>query len=494
MDAERTAKLEAARAAGKTIGLVQGSWDMFHLGHLCYLQKARRACDFLVIAMDDDEKIRHRKGSNRPIIPLEERYQMIERLNIADILVVKHLGEPHWGLIRALKPDVLIAIKENYSDNEVKELEKICGEVRVLPRQAATSTSEIIRRTLIANGVKALLKQDPRVSNAVQQLKERLGDWEKLPEPWGELINYAERSTDWIAPTASCCFWNGKWRFGTNKIDQSIPKKDIEKRSELLYSTVEHGEINMLKKMDDADLSNAPVYTILFPCDQCMKTLIDKGVKTIYYLEDHPDRGWSKRSHERAEKKGIRTVQVRVNEDGEVVEREDGAVETMTLEESNAKYGQFKYIDPRNAREQNQLDVMKEFEEKGLDPLAPENVNEDEQEVLMRKKYWYVVKNRYPYPEVEQHIAIFANDPIYDIDDVTPKMWAELQTIWKELREQLQIPGGAFCFRWGDTLRSGASLRRVHAHVITPTSGKKTRFSIGCSRLGIKDGLKWDEK
>ena len=219
MDAERTAKLEAARAAGKTIGLVQGSWDMFHLGHLCYLQKARRACDFLVIAMDDDEKIRHRKGSNRPIIPLEERYQMIERLNIADILVVKHLGEPHWGLIRALKPDVLIAIKENYSDNEVKELEKICGEVRVLPRQAATSTSEIIRRTLIANGVKALLKQDPRVSNAVQQLKERLGDWEKLPEPWGELINYAERSTDWIAPTASCCFWNGKWRFGTNKID-----------------------------------------------------------------------------------------------------------------------------------------------------------------------------------------------------------------------------------------------------------------------------------
>ena len=110
----------------------------------------------------------------------------------------------------------------------------------------------------------------------------------------------------------------------------------------------------------------------------------------------------------------------------------------------------------------------------------------------MRKKYWYVVKNRYPYPEVEQHIAIFANDPIYDIDEVTPKMWAELQTIWRELREQLQIPGGAFCFRWGDTLRSGASLKRVHAHVIAPTSGKKTRFSIGCSRFGIKDGLKWD--
>ena len=68
-----------------------------------------------------------------------------------------------------------------------------------------------------------------------------------------------------------------------------------------------------------------------------------------------------------------------MNEDGEVVEREDSTAETMTPEESDAKYGHFKYIDPRNAREQNQLDVMKEFEEKGLDPLAPENVNEDEQ-------------------------------------------------------------------------------------------------------------------
>ena len=62
-------KIEEARRSGKSIGLVQGSWDLFHLGHLKYILEARKLCDYLVIAMDSDEKIRKRKGPNRPVIP-----------------------------------------------------------------------------------------------------------------------------------------------------------------------------------------------------------------------------------------------------------------------------------------------------------------------------------------------------------------------------------------------------------------------------------------
>ena len=67
-------KVEEARVLGKKVGLVQGSWDLFHLGHLLYILKARELCDYLIIAMDSDEKIRKRKGAGRPIIPEKERY------------------------------------------------------------------------------------------------------------------------------------------------------------------------------------------------------------------------------------------------------------------------------------------------------------------------------------------------------------------------------------------------------------------------------------
>lgn len=94
-----------------------------------------------------------------------------------------------------------------------------------------------------------------------------------------------------------------------NQIDFTIPEYDIQNRTELFYDTVEHAEINLLKKLGKVKtLENTAFYVTLFPCDHCMKVLANKGVKEIYYLEDHPDRNWSKRSHALAEKKGIKTI------------------------------------------------------------------------------------------------------------------------------------------------------------------------------------------
>ena len=67
--------------------------DLFHLGHLLYISKARELCDFLIVAMDSDEKIRDRKGSGRPIIPQSERYDLLEHLDKADLVVIKEVNE-----------------------------------------------------------------------------------------------------------------------------------------------------------------------------------------------------------------------------------------------------------------------------------------------------------------------------------------------------------------------------------------------------------------
>lgn len=271
--------LENAREHGKKIGLVQGSWDLFHIGHLRYLQAAKDACDILVVGVDSDEKIRKRKGEGRPIIPEGERMEFIQRLGVADAVVLKPADAPKWALIKRINPDVLICIAENYTDDEATELLEYCDELKVLPRQASTSTSDKIRKILISNGVD-IHHYDPT------ELR------------------------DEYCPVVACCKWEGEWVVGTNIIDTGIMPQDIHARSELFYNTVEHAEINLLKKLDRyvQDLGKVIIHTTLFPCDRCMKVLIDKGVKEIHYIYDHPEKGWSKRSHKLAQEYGVHTV------------------------------------------------------------------------------------------------------------------------------------------------------------------------------------------
>ena len=125
--------LEKARAEGKRIGLVMGSFDQCHLGHIRYLKRAKEECDYLIVGVDSDAKIRKRKGANRPLIPEEERLDTIMELGVnkvktyepgkslADDIVYKGVDEKKWELIKLVKPDVLVAIPENYTMEENDE-------------------------------------------------------------------------------------------------------------------------------------------------------------------------------------------------------------------------------------------------------------------------------------------------------------------------------------------------------------------------------------
>lgn len=318
MDENWLANVKIAHKTGQTVGLVQGSWDLFHLGHLRYIMKARALCDFLVIAMDSDEKIRKRKGPTRPVIPETERFEFIKLLNIADAIVVKQVDEPKWHLIKTVRPDVLIAIKENYTDEQIEQLGKYCGKVAVLPRQAKTSTSDKIRQITLNSRLRKVAGVEEKVAKAADSMKRRIKYNKEMPEPIPQLLKEMRKSTDDVCPTAAACFWNNQWMLGTNQIDFTIPEYDVTNRTELFYDTVEHAEINLLKKLGKVkSLAETPFYVTLFPCDDCMKVLANKGIKEIYYLEDHPERNWSVRSHKLAEKKGIKTICLAKQEENE---------------------------------------------------------------------------------------------------------------------------------------------------------------------------------
>lgn len=154
---------DAYHQQGKRIVLTQGSFDMVHIGHGRYLQAAKDLGDVLIVGVDSDAKIRHRKGADRPVVPQEERLEMLTYLSSVDHVVLKELNQPKWELIKLIRPAVLVATKETYTDDQVAELETICDQVVVLDPKATTSTSAKIRRIQ--------LNVVAKIENLLQELK-----------------------------------------------------------------------------------------------------------------------------------------------------------------------------------------------------------------------------------------------------------------------------------------------------------------------------------
>src|SRR5579871_4469856 len=69
--------VKALRVIGAKIVLTQGTYDFIHIGHFLYLEKARSYGDILIVGVDNDEKVRQRKGPDRPIVSEKERVQML---------------------------------------------------------------------------------------------------------------------------------------------------------------------------------------------------------------------------------------------------------------------------------------------------------------------------------------------------------------------------------------------------------------------------------
>jgi D-glycero-beta-D-manno-heptose 1-phosphate adenylyltransferase len=164
------------RGLGLKIVLTQGTWDMVHVGHARYLDSARKYGDILIVGVDDDRKVKYRKGPDRPVVPENERLEMLTHLRSVDFVFLKHLKDPKWALIKAIEPDVLISIADTYSSEDRKALKKYCGEVVVMPRQATTSTSAKIRLLQINIAEKLGQALTPKVISAIDEVFKEVKD------------------------------------------------------------------------------------------------------------------------------------------------------------------------------------------------------------------------------------------------------------------------------------------------------------------------------
>lgn len=173
-DYERLAiMVKALKDLGTTIVLTSGSFDLVHEGHASYLEVAKSHGGVLIVGVDSDEKIRLRKGENRPIVPEQERLRMLTHLRSVDIVTLKGANDPKWELIRIVHPNVLIVTEGSYSNDKIIELESgYCDSVVMLPRMATTSTTERVRRFQIDLGDRLASILPEAINEIIRQVTE----------------------------------------------------------------------------------------------------------------------------------------------------------------------------------------------------------------------------------------------------------------------------------------------------------------------------------
>lgn len=120
---EAARRAARARADGRSVALANGVFDLFHVGHLRYLQGAKALGDVLVVAVNSDASTRAYKGPSRPIVPEAERAEIVAALACTDLVVVFEAADVR-EVIRQVRPDVHVK-GTDYTPESIPERDEV---------------------------------------------------------------------------------------------------------------------------------------------------------------------------------------------------------------------------------------------------------------------------------------------------------------------------------------------------------------------------------
>jgi len=144
---ELLGEIEKLKEAGKRVVFTNGCFDILHIGHARYLEEARRNGDVLVVGVNSDASVRLLKGTKRPIVPQEERAELLAALSVVDFVTIFDEETP-LELISSLHPDVIVKGGDWKCENIVgaKLVEGWGGRVVIAPLVEGSSTTNIIAK------------------------------------------------------------------------------------------------------------------------------------------------------------------------------------------------------------------------------------------------------------------------------------------------------------------------------------------------------------
>jgi rfaE bifunctional protein nucleotidyltransferase chain/domain len=137
------------RQAGDPITLANGGFDLLHVGHVRYLRAAKELGGRLIVAVNSDASVRALKGEGRPLMPAEERAEILAALAAVDAVVIFPESDVR-AIIREIRPDVH-AKGTDYTADTVPERDEVIaigGRVEIVGDPKDHSTTEMIRSRL----------------------------------------------------------------------------------------------------------------------------------------------------------------------------------------------------------------------------------------------------------------------------------------------------------------------------------------------------------
>lgn len=142
---ELTRRVTEWRARGEQIVLTNGCFDLLHVGHIRYLRGAKALGGKLVVALNSDASVRQIKGEGRPLMPADERAEILAALAVVDAVVI--FDEPNVrALIREVHPDVQ-AKGTDYTRDNVPERDEVLaygGRVEIVGDSKDHSTTSLL--------------------------------------------------------------------------------------------------------------------------------------------------------------------------------------------------------------------------------------------------------------------------------------------------------------------------------------------------------------
>lgn len=133
------------KSRNKRIVFTNGCFDIIHVGHIRYLNEAKKFGDILIIGLNTDSSVSRIKPG-RPITPENQRAEVLSALSMVDYITLFDEDTP-YELIKEIQPDVLV----KGGDWNIKDIvgNDIVKEVRTIPFVEGVSTTEIIKKIII---------------------------------------------------------------------------------------------------------------------------------------------------------------------------------------------------------------------------------------------------------------------------------------------------------------------------------------------------------
>ena len=144
-------ELARRRRRDQTVVFTNGCFDLLHVGHVRYLRQARELGTCLVVAINSDDSVRRLKGPGRPVIPADERAEMLGALECVDYVTIFDEDTPQ-ALLGLLKPELLVKGGATPVVVGREIVEGYGGTVRTLELVDGLSTTDIINRVVNDGG------------------------------------------------------------------------------------------------------------------------------------------------------------------------------------------------------------------------------------------------------------------------------------------------------------------------------------------------------